>query len=384
MVPTPTTKTVKLKLKKATPSVEQRKQTRNDAQQAAEALQADVDVALDDLHTIVENLALRHNRSEDFIAEQLHLGGHVIKQKRAPGLNNAYAHCEARSANEWLHDESKVMIRAIIEEAKELGGYEHLKPEQKQALVNALEESRAVDDTGIVRRPLAQLHDTRIVLERVCRELQNLHYRCGIEIILYGVRGNPAHHSAPVLLMTPKAETFIGTVLGLKGSLVLTQFEAFALNGLTGVLRSHEERRNFMKSYISKTIKEQIQLLANDSTLRMEFRHYEKKIVEEKGIVITGWTYHKFVSPSDFKKLADIKELYDAIRAGTCKATQLSSEDWQARIVSNKLRAAHGEPVYAPEPPASKKRKTSACDAREEEEEEEEEEEVADEVAEVE
>jgi hypothetical protein len=100
----------------------------------------------------------------------------------------------------------------------------------------------------------------------------------------------------------------------------------------------------------------------------MEFRHYEKKIVEEKG-----------------KKLADIKELYDAIRAGTCKATQLSSEDWQARIVSNKLRAAHGEPVYAPEPPASKKRKTSACDAREEEEEEEEEVVVvADEVAEVE
>jgi hypothetical protein len=100
MVPTPNTKTVKLRLKKAKPSVEQRKQVRNDAQQAAEALQTDIDTALDNLHTVVETLALRHNRSEDFITEQLHLGGHVIKQKRAPGLNNAYAHCEARSENE--------------------------------------------------------------------------------------------------------------------------------------------------------------------------------------------------------------------------------------------------------------------------------------------
>lgn len=76
--------------------------------------------------------------------------------------------------------------------------------------------------------------------------------------------------------MTPKAETFSGTVLGLQSSLVLTQFEAFAINGLTGermyilsfivilisahsgVFHSHEERRNFMKNYISKTIKEHI------------------------------------------------------------------------------------------------------------------------------
>src|SRR5882724_4638468 len=103
----------------------------------------------------------------------------------------------------------------------------------------------------------------------------------------------------------------------------------------------------------------------------MEFRHYEKKIVEAKGIVIEGWTYPKFVSPSDFKKLADIKELYDAVRGGDCKAVQLSQEDWQARIASNKLRVARGEEVYAPESMSSKKRKTLALEEEEEEEEEE-------------
>jgi hypothetical protein len=107
--------------------------------------------------------------------------------------------------------------------------------------------------------------------------------------------------------------------------------------------------------------------LANDTTLRMEFLHYEKKIVEAKGIIIEGWTYYKFVSPSDFKKIADIKELYDAVRSGNCKAVQLSQADWQARIASNKLRAAQGEAVYAPERQASKKRKASAEEEEEEE-----------------
>jgi hypothetical protein len=75
-----------------------------------------------------------------------------------------------------LYDESKAAIRDIINEAKDLGSYEHLQPGQKQVLVNALEESRAVDDTGIVRRPMAQLHDTRVIMERVCREVRACHF----------------------------------------------------------------------------------------------------------------------------------------------------------------------------------------------------------------
>lgn len=69
------------------------------------------------------------------------------------------------------HDESKSHICDIIEIAKELGGYENLDPAQKQVLINALDESRTVADTGIVRRPMAQVQDTRIVFDRVCREV---------------------------------------------------------------------------------------------------------------------------------------------------------------------------------------------------------------------
>ena len=55
--------------------------------------------------------------------------------------------------------------------AQELGSYEHLEEGEKDLLKEALEESRAEIDTGIVRRPLAQMHNVRAVCSHVCREV---------------------------------------------------------------------------------------------------------------------------------------------------------------------------------------------------------------------
>jgi hypothetical protein len=148
-----------------------------------------------------------------------------------------------------------------------------------------------------------------------------------------------------------------------------------------------------MKTFISKTLTEQIskrnhfiifpiidhgastEVLANDSTLRIEYLHNEKKLVEGKGIVIHGWTYSALVSPSNFKKLADITELYEAVREGRCKAIKLSTVDWNARIASNLARVARGELVYPPCEAVTKKtlgKRKAATQSPEEEEEEEE------------
>lgn len=79
---------------------------------------------------------------------------------------------------------------------------------------------------------------------------------------------------------------------------------------------------------------------------RLEYNKFEKKIVEGKGIIIEGWTYPVFTNPSNFKSVADIKELHDAIRDGTCKAVKLSQPEWNSRVASNAMRMAMGEDVY--------------------------------------
>jgi hypothetical protein len=97
-------------------------------------------------------------------------------------------------------------------------------------------------------------------------------------------------------------------------------------------------------------------LVPDEPKIRMEYLHYEKKLVEKHGIVIEGWTYTSFVCLSDFKKVSDIAILYEAIRAGTCFARRLSAAEWEGRIETNRLRqqreeatdkAAEGSSAYS-------------------------------------
>ena len=57
------------------------------------------------------------------------------------------------------HDDSKVYICRIVAKALELGSYDDLEEGEKDLLKEALAESRAANDTGIVCWPLAQMHD---------------------------------------------------------------------------------------------------------------------------------------------------------------------------------------------------------------------------------
>ena len=178
----------KSRIPRAQPSEEQRKLQRERATEQAKALQEEIDGILDEIQSTVERLSDKYLKSESFILEQLHLGGVVLKQKHAPGINNAFAHCEARCEDEcrsifwsnpiltnWFivgkHDPSKEEIREVVNRAQELGGYEQLDQHEKDILIEALEESRAANNIGIVRRPMAQMHDVWAVCNRVCREV---------------------------------------------------------------------------------------------------------------------------------------------------------------------------------------------------------------------
>ena len=83
---------------------------------------------------------------------------------------------------------------------------------------------------------------------------------------------------------------------------------------------------------------------------------------------------HTITNLSNFKSLADIKQLYDAICDGTCKAVKLSQQEWNSHITSNCMRMAMGEDVY-PDTLYNQKSlgKRKAKDIAEEEEEGEEE-----------
>ena len=57
----------------------------------------------------------------------------------------------------------------------------------------------------------------------------------------------------------------------------------------------------------------------------MYYVDYEEKIVQRYGIELVGWTYEKFVNPSELSTLLPgLQQLLDAINNGSCKFIKLS------------------------------------------------------------
>ena len=57
----------------------------------------------------------------------------------------------------------------------------------------------------------------------------------------------------------------------------------------------------------------------------MYYVDYEEKIVQRYGIELVGWTYEKFVNPSELStSLPGLQQLLDAINNGTCKFIKLT------------------------------------------------------------
>ncbi|KAF7970544.1 hypothetical protein HWV62_23711 [Athelia sp. TMB] len=342
-----------------------REQKRKSAKAAAQDLNSEVKAALDTIDDLIDSIANKHGKSFEYVQEAVHLGGHVLKAHRRPGINNAWAHCDARSDTDWLDDPAKNHVKAIVNAARKLpGSYRDLSQEQQQVLVDQLAASRAEEERGIGSNPAARIQDARSVLDRIRRELVNLQDRDKMEFLFIATTGSTRKVAITDTFLTPSATAFITTVTKTNPSDWIASFEAFAVNGVSGLLHNHELRKDNMKSHIRETLRDQIgdhsfshlartlkltfaiALLSGKPMHRLEFGNYERRIVEKLGVVIEGWTCPNFVSPSHFKLISQVEELYRAVNDGTCYARKLDKVEYDARILSNQTRAALGEDVY--------------------------------------
>lgn len=76
----------------------------------------------------------------------------------------------------------------------------------------------------------------------------------------------------------------------------------------------------------------------------MNYINYNEAIVQRYGIELVGWTYDKFVNPSEFSSaLGPLRRLIDAINAGNCKFVKLTAEERRKRLETYKAKIVAGE-----------------------------------------
>ncbi|KAF8574509.1 hypothetical protein K439DRAFT_1624260 [Ramaria rubella] len=74
--------------------------------------------------------------------------------------------------------------------------------------------------------------------------------------------------------------------------------------------------------------------------------NYERKIVEERGVVLKGWLGEKVVNPGKLGAHQHIWELLEDLKNKECRWVTLTNCELEDHIAANKAREAAGEQVY--------------------------------------
>lgn len=76
----------------------------------------------------------------------------------------------------------------------------------------------------------------------------------------------------------------------------------------------------------------------------MQYANYEEDIVQRYGIELQGWTYEKFVNPSELSTaIGPLRGLMDAIKNGDCKFVKLTAEERRKRKETYRAKVDSGE-----------------------------------------
>jgi hypothetical protein len=83
--------------------------------------------------------------------------------------------------------------------------------------------------------------------------------------------------------------------------------------------------------------------------MKMNYRNYERAIVEHCGVALINWPLSGVVqNPSKIGGRNQVQTLLDALQSNQCKWVSLSEEELSQRMTDNRARQARSEVVYIP------------------------------------
>jgi hypothetical protein len=76
----------------------------------------------------------------------------------------------------------------------------------------------------------------------------------------------------------------------------------------------------------------------------MQYVNYEEAIVQRYGIVLEGWTFARFVNPSELSTaLPPLQKLLDTLNDRSCKFVKLTREQCKAHEKEYREKVVTGE-----------------------------------------
>ncbi|KAI5999209.1 hypothetical protein EDD15DRAFT_2193883 [Pisolithus albus] len=282
----------------------------------------------DEVESKVQAIAATHCITDEKVKKLL--GGHkYYRNSRGTQLANAIIHDKAHEVNEAGRVRGeKLTLQQIRDLAKADPKYQDMTQDEKDELLRALTEYRALKNTSVRATNSAAARDAQSTLEHVFKILDGLALRTGIYPFWYG---------------TDNVMDFWEDVMDLEPDEIVRKLEQWAcVHG-----KNMEERNSVegMQRMCACILNSGLRVVAKKK-IRINFVNFEVAIKEKHGIDLLGWPEGvPFQSPHAIMNAEHLRSLRDALKAGTCRWAYMSRQqrlEYQDRL---KERRTAGEVV---------------------------------------
>ncbi|KAI0309409.1 hypothetical protein OF83DRAFT_1179657 [Amylostereum chailletii] len=310
-------------------------------------------------------IADSYGRSIKAVYSLSRLSNPAGKQRRTVNAWNAFL---AHKAEQVFQDDTvgKVKIRTFIANNKELlqKEYNELSSETRKALVDKLTAAKD-DKLGKVRLSKQSIQkDFDHAFKNIHLDTQATQRRSQAEAFSIAVKTNPLHHQAPAVHAGRVVEGWLRQVYHTTPAEMALSLECYAS---TGIVQGDDLRKRASFTDDLKYVRRQIQLTldtllrsigklaVSKKSVQMNYKNYEKDIVEKFGVALVGMPEGIEVTQPNTYNQSQLSNLAQALEASTCKWDPLDKGQLTARISSNRARQANGEKIYKARKPRAPK-----------------------------
>ncbi|KAG2741539.1 hypothetical protein P692DRAFT_20750831 [Suillus brevipes Sb2] len=289
-------------------------------------------VALDDAWTQIDNatktIASAHHKSVRCVQNDLYIG-HGILRSRHSKVNAWNAFCWKKNQDSENRDQGRYTLEQLVHEHK--AEYYALSKEEQQDLVKEYAEQKLAKMTGVRISTKSKINDITQTLKAVENELNSLNCRTGAEAILYVTHGSTDLPLRGVTFATEGVQHFMQSVMSIDNQDLITKMEGFAVQGMRGAAKNHQQRVSEIRSSIRDIINRTLREVTGDSDAKMQWAYYFRNIVQRYQVMIEGWPKHiPFVNLSKVSSaLPELEMLLRKWELGTTHWKVLTDADFE-------------------------------------------------------
>ncbi|KAG6819388.1 hypothetical protein H0H93_012294 [Arthromyces matolae] len=292
--------------------------------------------ALRDCHSEIAHMAekLRQRfgkHSVDYYLQELMQTSRVNKKYKESGHWNAFVSQEAKRINDNRKDgEPRLKANKLMPEIS--AAWAKMSKEERiestKDTLAELRERREMRNIGTHNVPISAFHDTRSTLTTIADEIQKLHERTKLEVLLIAVRSSREHYTRPFVLTTSdRVNDFMQLTLRETPDDFAMRFEGYCLSGVQGITRNYVQELSNKRKTISSLITIKLKEAASGTIARMNYQNFAS-ITERFSLVIKGWPLKTFCPPSDISSRTELDILLNAWTNGTAYFYKMSRTEY--------------------------------------------------------